>query len=95
MYTSYIMRRTQIYLSDEQGRALEQRSHAVGRTVSALIRDAIDETYGRRPASSHADRAETARRSAGAWTDRTESGAQYVRRLRGRKRLAHLHRGGA
>jgi predicted transcriptional regulator len=86
------MRRTQIYLSDEQGRLLDRRSRAVGRTVSALIRDAIDETYGRRATLSRTDRIAIARRTAGAWTERSESGAQYVERLRGARRLARLHR---
>ena len=36
------MRRTQVYLEDEQDRALTARAHAAGRTKSALIRDAID-----------------------------------------------------
>jgi len=33
MYTRYIVRRTQIYLTDDQGRLLEHRSRATGRTV--------------------------------------------------------------
>lgn len=36
------MRRTQIYLDDEQGRRLDERAAATGRTRSALIREAID-----------------------------------------------------
>jgi ribbon-helix-helix CopG family protein len=86
------MRRTQIYLSEAQGRALERRSRAVGRTVSSLIREAIDEAYGRRPAVKRMDRVQVAHRTAGAWQDRAESGAQYVRRLRGRRRLSRLYR---
>jgi predicted DNA-binding protein len=42
MYTLYITRRTQIYLHDRQDRQLSERSRQVGRTKSALIRDAID-----------------------------------------------------
>jgi hypothetical protein len=38
----YIMRRTQIYLREEQDRRLEQRARAAGATKSALIREAID-----------------------------------------------------
>jgi hypothetical protein len=42
MYALYIARRTQIYLNDEQDRQLVDRARQVGRTKSALIRDAID-----------------------------------------------------
>jgi predicted transcriptional regulator len=42
MYAQYIMRRTQIYLADDQDRALDERARRVGRTKSALIREAID-----------------------------------------------------
>jgi predicted transcriptional regulator len=42
MYATYIARRTQIYLDDEQDRHLAERALQVGRTKSALIRDAID-----------------------------------------------------
>lgn len=42
MYAPYIARRTQIYLDDDQDRQLADRARQVGRTKSALIRDAID-----------------------------------------------------
>jgi predicted transcriptional regulator len=42
MYTSYIVHRTQIYLDDEQERKLADRARQIGRTKSALIRDAVD-----------------------------------------------------
>lgn len=41
-YDLYTVRRTQIYLDDQQDRALSNRASASGRTKSALIRDAID-----------------------------------------------------
>ena len=66
MYDVYIMRRTQIYLSEEQGRLLARRSKASGRTISDLIREAIDGTHVRRRAASRADKARIARRTAGA-----------------------------
>jgi hypothetical protein len=91
MYNLYIMRRTQIYLTDEQGQLLEGRSRATGQTISQLIRDAIDSTYsGGRPLSRR-ERVRLARRTAGAWTDFPESGAEYVDRIRGRGRLTRLH----
>jgi predicted transcriptional regulator len=42
MYDPYIVHRTQIYLADEQDRALAERAERVGLTKSALIREAID-----------------------------------------------------
>jgi predicted transcriptional regulator len=42
MYDLYIMNRTQIYLGDEQARALADRARRIGSTKSALIREAID-----------------------------------------------------
>jgi predicted DNA-binding protein len=42
MYNTYIVRRTQIYLDDQQDRRLTERSREAGRTKSALIRDAVD-----------------------------------------------------
>ena len=91
MYNSYIMRRTQIYLTEEQGRVLESRSRATGRTVSDLIRDAIEAAYSHRRAMSRAERIGLARRTAGAWTEFAETGAKYVERIRGARRLARLH----
>lgn len=43
MYTTYIMKRTQIYLDEGQDRALAKRARAAGRTKSELIREAIGE----------------------------------------------------
>jgi predicted transcriptional regulator len=42
MYALYIVHRTQIYLDDDQERKLADRARQVGRTKSALIRDAVD-----------------------------------------------------
>ena len=92
MYATYIMRRTQIYLSEEQGRYLARRSKASGTTVSDLIRDAIDVTYLNRPRKmTRAEMVEVARSTAGAWKNFPESGKKYVERIRGRGRLARLH----
>jgi len=91
MYDLYIMRRTQIYLTEEQGRALDSRSRQTGRSVSQLIRDAIDTTYTARRPLSRTERVRLARRTAGAWAASTETGAEYVERIRGGRRLARLH----
>jgi len=48
MYT-YIVDRTQIYLTSGESAALERASIETGKTKSQLIREAIDEKYGHRP----------------------------------------------
>jgi len=49
MYAPYIMKRTQIYIDDDQDAKLGRRASASGVTKSALIREAID-TYLESPA---------------------------------------------
>ena len=48
MYT-YIVDRTQIYLTPEESAALERESIATGKTKSQLIREAIDAEVRRPP----------------------------------------------
>lgn len=91
MYVIYTMRRTQIYLSEEQGRYLERRSKATGSTVSQLIRSAIDSTYLQRGPMDRAEMVKVARSTAGAWKNFPETGKRYVERIRGSRRLARLH----
>lgn len=43
MYTTYIMKRTQIYLDDGQAAELARRSAVRGTTASKMIREAIDQ----------------------------------------------------
>lgn len=87
MYT-YIVERTQIYLSREQAAALDREAKRSGTTRSHLIREAIDRTY---LATTDRDRVAAAiRASAGAWRDRTETGAEYVERIRSTGRMARL-----
>jgi hypothetical protein len=42
MYTSYIVKRTQIYVDERQADELARRASARGTTTSHMIRDAID-----------------------------------------------------
>ena len=91
MYAVYIMKRTQIYLSDEQGRLLAALSRSTGQTISELIRAAIDRAYAGNRGLSRDARLRLARATAGAWADFPESGAEYVERIRGGRRLARLH----
>ena len=88
MYTTYIVRRTQIYLTEEQGRLLEGRSKATGATISQLIRTAVDNAYARRRSMSRAERVRLARVTAGSWKEFPETGEEYVERIRGSRRLA-------
>ena len=91
MYNPCIMRRTQIYLTEEQGRLLESRSKVTGSSISQLIRAAIDRVYARRRAVTRADKVRLARKTAGAWKNFPETGAEYVERVRGSRRLGRLH----
>ena len=88
VYGEYIMQRTQIYLTEEQGHLLKSRSRATGCTVSELIRAAIDGAYAPRHELTTADRIRLARRTAGAWKEFPETGAEYVERIRGSRRLS-------
>ena len=87
MYT-YIVERTQIYLSREQAETLDREARRRGTTRSHLIREAIDQAYVVDP-----DRERVLaglRASAGSWKGRTETGEEYVERIRRSGRLARL-----
>lgn len=86
MYAAYIMRRTQIYLGEDQAARLRSVARARRRTVSEIIREAIDEKLSR-PAE--IDSLEQALRAAtGVWSGRSDLGSteDYVRRLRADRR---------
>ena len=80
---SYIMhmKRTQLYLDEEMSRLLTAESRRRGTTVSALVREAVVATYGRR--TSDEGRA-IIRRLAGVWADREDLGdtETFIRGLR-------------
>lgn len=87
MYT-YIVERTQIYLSREQSAALDREARRLGTTRSHLIREAIDQAYLVGP---DRERVRTVlRRSAGVWADHAETGEEYVERIRSTGRMARL-----
>jgi hypothetical protein len=86
---AYIMKRTQIYLSDGEAGELRRRAAESGRTVSDLIREAIDHVYLR---GQHRV-ATTLQDTRGAWGRGRPTGSAYVERLRP-GRLAKLHSDG-
>lgn len=88
MYT-YIVERTQIYLTRQQAAELDLEAKRRGTTRSHLIREAIEERY--RPARSRDEILAVLEATAGAWRDRPETGEQYVERLRGGRRLRGLY----
>jgi len=79
MYT-YIMLRTQISLTAEERHALDAEAARTGKSISALIRDAVERSYG--TSRSSADDLNLMRQSFGSWTARHEDGASIVERLR-------------
>lgn len=90
MYT-YIMERTQIYLSREQAAALDREAKRTGTTRSHLIREAIEARY--RTPKDRDEITRALRATAGLWRDRTETGEDYVERVRTGRRLRELYPG--
>jgi Arc/MetJ-type ribon-helix-helix transcriptional regulator len=84
------MGRTQIYLSDSELDLLDQARAASGASRSELIRRAVQRVYGK--ATSSEERRRVLRETAGAWSDRSFTGADYVDAIRGdlNERLARL-----
>jgi Ribbon-helix-helix protein, copG family len=76
------MRRTQIYLDDGQVAQLKAAARTSSKTVSEIIRDAIDEKLARAEEPDDFERALAG--AAGIWAQRRDidSADGYVRRLR-------------
>lgn len=72
--------RTQIYLDDHEVALLTQASARTGASRSELIRRAVRSQYGR---DTSEGRLAALRASAGTWSDRSATGADYVEELRG------------
>ncbi len=76
------MRRTQIYLTEEEWGRLASISRDRGLTKSSLIREAVDQTYLSKSSAESFSKALWA--AYGLWKNRTDIGdsAAYVRSLR-------------
>jgi len=85
------MIRTQISLSEHERELLETAAERTGKSMSALIRDAVDLAYGEQRAARE-DFLENLEQSFGAWKDRDFDGATYVARLRSGRRLREAYR---
>lgn len=81
----YIMQRTQISLTDEERRALDAEIARTGRSMSALIRDAIGKTYGVRRTVD--DDIAALEAGFGSWDARDHDGAEWVEQLRSGSRM--------
>ncbi len=79
------MLRTQISLTVEERRALDAEAARTGRSVAALIRDAVEAMYGTER-STDADLA-AMRRAFGSWKDRELDGTAWVDQLRSGTRV--------
>lgn len=84
----WIMQRIQVSLTEVAHRALDAASARTGRSISALIRDAVDDVYG----AEHSTEGDLAalRRAFGSWADRDMDGAAWVEQVRSGRRLEDI-----
>jgi len=80
-----MMMRTQISLTREERRALDSAAAHTGKSIAALIRDAVETVYGSERSAD--DDLAQMRRAFGSWKDREVDGADWVDQLRSGSRL--------
>lgn len=80
------MQRTQISLTGEERRTLDAVSARTGRSISALIRDAVDAVYGSE--RSVEDDLAAMRQAFGCWKAQDVDGTTWVEQLRSGRRTA-------
>ena len=80
-----MMMRTQISLTREERRALDAAAARTGKSIAALIRDAVETVYGSERSAD--DDLAQMRRAFGSWKDREVDGADWVDQLRSGSRL--------
>jgi len=80
-----MMQRTQISLPSDERRALDSAAARTGRSIAALIRDAVQAVYGTERSSD--DDLAAMRRAFGSWKDRDLDGAEWVDALRSGSRI--------
>lgn len=79
MYSG-VVGRTQVYLGDDELELLDRVALATGASRSELIRRAVRRTFGEK---TKAERLRALDASAGSWSGRRPTGADYVDALRG------------
>jgi metal-responsive CopG/Arc/MetJ family transcriptional regulator len=89
MYSG-VVARTQVYLGQDELEMLDRASRDSGASRSELIRRAVRATFGEQPSD---EKLRALRATAGVWSNRHQTGAEYVDAVRSgdlNERLAEL-----